>query len=798
MPTLAEALAVAIAHHQAGRLDLAEEIYRRILQAEPAHGDALHLLGLIARKRGQPALAIEHIHRAVAACPTRALYHQSLGNIFRDLGQLDPAAACYRRALELTPDYPEAYNNLADTLAAQGKPTEAVACYRRAVDLRPDYAVAWNNLGNALLAQRQADEAIACYRRALTLLPDCIEACNNLGTALHGLGRYEEALGYYQQALARRPDHADVLYNRANALKELGRVGEAIADYRRALQFRPTHAQAHNNLGLALHSIGQLDEAVACYRRALELAPRYVQAYNNLGTSLLAQKQTDAAIGCYRRALELDPDSAEAHNNLGNALLAQGKPDEARASCARAVAIRPAFPEAHNNLAAALHSLGRFDEAIASYQRAIELQPTAANIHSAMLGVLSYSEHATLKGLAELHAAFERQHGAHLRALWPAHHNPPDPRRRLRVGFVSADLTNHPVGYFLIPVLEHLDANEVHTFCYFARPGKDAMTARFQAATDTWRDVAWLSDQELAAQIRTDQIDILFDLSGHSVGNRLLAFARKPAPIQITWMGYVGTTGLAAMDYLLADRYEIPAGAEPYYGEKVLRMPDGYVCFEPPTEAPAVGPLPALTQDRVTFGCFNNPAKITPAVVRVWAEILRRVPHSVLALLPLEATMPAAHRLQEQLAAHDIAAERLQFWGRASRAELLARYNRVDLALDPFPYGGGLTTCEALWMGVPVITCPGETFSSRHALSHLSNVGCTETIAVDFPHYVELAVTLAHDLPRLAGIRSRLRGQMAASPLCQGRRFAQHWTAVLRQVWHAWCQAASSKTEGQP
>jgi predicted O-linked N-acetylglucosamine transferase (SPINDLY family) len=755
MATLTEAFAIAVHNYRSGRLDPAAQLCRRILQSAPEHVDTLNLLGVITHLSGRDADAAELLDRAVELAPSNAHCHSNLGLALSGLGRFEEAAASFRRALDLEPHLAGALSNLGQTLSRQGNLDEAIACYRRALQTHPDFAEAWAHLGEALRLQGKPEEAETCCRRAVRFDP-------------------------------RLPQSHHYL---ANVLRGQGRIDEALPCYHRALQLRPDVAAIHNDLARALIAGHNLDDATAACRQALKLEPDLPEAWVTLGDCLRARRQFREAAPCYQRALQLRPDQPGVHNNLANTFHDLGMPDEAIANYHQALQLKPDYAEAYNNLAAALHDLGRFDEAIASYQRAIELQPTAANIHSAMLGVLSYSEHATLKGLAELHAAFERQHGAHLRALWPAHHNPPDPRRRLRVGFVSADLTNHPVGYFLIPVLEHLDANEVHTFCYFARPGKDAMTARFQAATDTWRDVAWLSDQELAAQIRTDQIDILFDLSGHSVGNRLLAFARKPAPIQITWMGYVGTTGLAAMDYLLADRYEIPAGAEPYYGEKVLRMPDGYVCFEPPTEAPAVGPLPALTQDRVTFGCFNNPAKITPAVVRVWAEILRRVPHSVLALLPLEATMPAAHRLQEQLAAHDIAAERLQFWGRASRAELLARYNRVDLALDPFPYGGGLTTCEALWMGVPVITCPGETFSSRHALSHLSNVGCTETIAADFPHYVELAVTLAHDLPQLAGIRSRLRGQMAASPLCDGRRFAQHWTAVLRQVWHAWCQS---------
>jgi predicted O-linked N-acetylglucosamine transferase (SPINDLY family) len=349
------------------------------------------------------------------------------------------------------------------------------------------------------------------------------------------------------------------------------------------------------------------------------------------------------------------------------------------------------------------------------------------------------------------------------------------------VGFVSPDLGRHPVGYLLVRVLENLG---LETICYSDRVAQDDMTCRLQAAATQWRDVLGLSDERLAEQIRADAVDILFDLAGHTAHNRLLALARKPAPIQITWLGYVGTTGLAAMDYILADRYEIPPESEVYYREKVLRLPDGYVCFDAPEEAPPVGPLPAMAQGGVTFGCFNNLAKITPQAMRVWAEILRRVPQSRLVLKYRGLEGEGFRReLLERLAAERIDAARVELLGRSPRRELLADYNRIDLALDPFPYSGGLTTCEALWMGVPVVTCPGETFASRHALSHLSNAGLTETIAHDLDEYVELAVALAGDLPRLAGLRAGLRQRMAASPLCDAERFVDNLASLLQDVW---------------
>ncbi len=307
------------------------------------------------------------------------------------------------------------------------------------------------------------------------------------------------------------------------------------------------------------------------------------------------------------------------------------------------------------------------------------------------------------------------------------------------------------------------------------------MTERFIAAADRWLDVRNFSDEALAEQIRNDRIDILFDLGGHTAGNRLLVFARKPAPVQVEWAGYAGSSGLAAVDYLLADRYQVEAGGEANYPGKVLRLPDGYVCFDAPADAPEVGPLPALAEGHVTFGSFNNPAKITPCVVAAWAEILRRVPGARLVLKYKGLDRGETRRHFEGLfLAGGVAPDRLEILGWSPRARMLAEYNRLDLALDPFPYSGGITTCEALWMGLPVITCPGRTFAGRHALSHLTNVGMTATVAWNLAEYVELAVQLAHDLPRLAKWRAELRGQVARSPLCDGPRFAANLMKTLR------------------
>ena len=338
------------------------------------------------------------------------------------------------------------------------------------------------------------------------------------------------------------------------------------------------------------------------------------------------------------------------------------------------------------------------------------------------------------------------------------------------------------MGYFLVRVLEHLGKHH-ETICYSDLITKDDLTHRLQTAASLWRDVHGLTDDQLATRIEADQIDILFDLAGHTAHNRLLVFARKPAPIQVTWAGYVGTTGLKAMDYLLADHYHVPPGAEQHYQEQVLRMPDGYICYDPPAYAPSVGVLTALANGQVTFGCFNNPAKVTPQVIELWAKILHRLPQARLVLKYAGWNDGAvARRFTALFAEWGVDSNRVELLGNSPHVELLAEYNRIDIALDPFPYSGGLTTCEALWMGVPVITCPHATFASRHSFSHLSNVGLTQTIAGCIEQYVDIAVALAEDLQRLVSLRAGLRDRVAGSPLCDGERFARNLTAILNHV----------------
>ena len=535
-------------------------------------------------------------------------------------------------------------------------------------------------------------------------------------------------------------------------------------------------------------------EAEAAFRRALLLEPDPpAEISYNLAKALQGQDRGQEAESLYLHVVSRLPGWAEGHYSLGNLYFSQRRLSEAEAAYRRAASADPADAEALNNLGAnVLNNEGRIDEARTVYREALALQPNHLVCHSNLLLNEQYAPGVTLAGLAAAHAEWEQRHAAPLYATRQSFAQSRDPDRPLRIGFVSGDFFYHPVGVFLAPVLERLDRRAWSTICYANQRKSDELTGRLSRAAGQWRNVLDLDEDAVAEQIRADAVDLLIDLSGHTGRNRLLTFARRPAPVQLTWLGYVGTTGLTAIDYLIADRFHVPRGWEEHYREKVLRLPDGYLCYEPPAYAPQVGPLPALSAGHFTFGSFNNIAKITPAVVAVWADVLRRLPGARLVLkYHWLDDAGLLRRLTEFFGAEAIAPERLDLLGSTSHVEQLQQYNRIDLALDPFPYAGGLTTCEACWMGVPVLTWPGETFASRHSLSHQSNIGLTETIAHDLADYAARAVRLAGDLPRLAALRAGLRERMAGSPLCDLDRFTKSFAAALRGAWRDWCAGST-------
>jgi predicted O-linked N-acetylglucosamine transferase (SPINDLY family) len=691
----------------------------------------------------------EQLYRAILqAEPHQVDALHLLGVIAYQVGRHEQAAALIGQALRLKSDFAEAHKSLGLVFQAQGKLAEALDCYQQAVLHKPDYVEAHNNLASILKDQGRLEEAGACYQQALLYKPDFVEAHNNLGVVFQARGKPAEALDCYRQALRLKPDFVQAHFNLGNVLKGQGESDEALDCYRQALRFRPDFAEAHFNLGAILQNRGKLAEALDCYRQVLRLRPDFADAHFNLGNVFKGQGQLDEAGACYRQALRLKPDYPEAHNNLGNILSDQGL----------------------------------LDEALACYRQALRLKPDFAAAHSNLVYTLCFCADHDAATLNEEHHRWNLHHAEPLAPFIQPHANDRSPGRRLRVGYVSPDFRLHPVGRFLLPLLESHDHGSFEIFCYSSLNVPDAITDRCRSHADVWREAFGLSDEHLADAIRRDQIDILVDLSMHMANNRMLVFARKPAPVQVTYLAYCGTTGLATMDYRLTDPYLDPPGRdESYYSELSHRLPETYWCYRPAPETPPVNPLPALQASHVTFGCLNNFCKVTAPTLAAWGRLLQELPQARLLLH----THAGSHRdrVREYLAGLGVVADRLSFVGRVPMEEYLRTYERLDVALDPFPYGGGTTTCDALWMGVPVVSLAGPTAVGRGGLSILSNVGLADLVAHDTEQYVRRAVELANDLPRLSELRATLRERMQHSPLMDAPRFARNIEAAYRGMW---------------
>jgi protein O-GlcNAc transferase len=783
-----QALRVAIQHHQTGRLAEAEALLRQILAVQPNHADAFHILGIIAHQAGRDDLAGELIRQAIVFNPNNPVAHSNLGNALVAQGHLDEAIAAYRRALQLKPDYPEAHNNLGSALRDRGHLDEAIAACRRALQIKPDFAEAHNNLGNALRDRGHLDEAIASCRCALQIKPDFAEAHNNLGNALKDQGQIDEAVAAYRRALQLRPDYPEVHNNLGNALTESGRLDEAIASYRRALQVKPDFPAVNNNLGNALRDRGQIDEAIASYRRALQIEPGHSDTHNNLGAALAERGRLDEAIASYRHALQIRPDFAEAHNNLGLALSDRGQLDEAIASYRCALQIKSDYPDAHNGLGDALKSRGELDEAIAAFRRAMRLKPDDTRFQSNLIYALHFHPGKDDITIAEEQRSWNRRFGEPAKQFILPHANDRNLDRRLRIGYVSPDYRDHVVGRSLLPLFERHDRDQVEVLCYSGVVWPDWMTERFRGLAGEWRSTVGVSDARLAEIIREDGVDILVDLAQQMAGNRLPVFARKPAPVQVSFAGYPESTGLEAIEYRISDRY-LEAGVAKGRSEtkEQLCLIDSFWCYDPCGMEVKVNTLPALETKTLTFGSLGNFGKVNEPVLKLWAQVLGIVKNSLLLIW----SPMGSHRQRttDALEKEGVKGDRVRFVEFRPRREYLEAYHEVDIVLDTFPYNGHTTSLDALWMGVPVVSLAGETPVSRAGLSQLSNLGLPELVAHSEGDYVRIAVELAGDIPRLAKLRSTLRGRMENSVLMDAPRFTRQVEQAYRSMWKRWCAA---------
>jgi predicted O-linked N-acetylglucosamine transferase (SPINDLY family) len=671
-----------------------------------------------------------------------------------------------------------------------GRLGEAEAALRQIVAVRPRHADALHLLGVIQLQQERAQAALDLLQQAVAIDGRQATFHNNLASALRALGRADKAIASYRRALAIRPDYPRALVNLGQMLDDQGQGAEAMRHLRRALALAPQDVDAMWRLATVLSGQGAPDEAADLYERALTITPASVEMLENLAKIRAAQERTPDLIAVLRRLIALRPDFADYWRALAVALTLV--PDLAGATLAYREAIRcePASGAAHNGLANVLADQRRLDEAVAAYREAVRLEPQVHTAHSNLIMTLHAMTDVTAADvLAQSRRFATRVEAGPATAFAPGG----DPERRLRVGYVSADFRIHPVGFFLERVLAAHDPARVEIVLYSDTAFPDAQTDRLRAAGGRWTPILGLPDDAVGRRIRDDGVDILVDLAGHTGDNRLPVFGARAAPVQASWLGYFGTTGLTRMDYVIADDVVIPPGEEALYSETVVRLPTPYLCWSPPHEDVPVAPPPMRRNGFVTFGCFNNPRKITAEVVATWAEILRRVDGARLFLKYWNLADAACRGgLIDAFAAHGVAPERLTFEGITPRLDALAAYDRVDIALDPFPFAGCTTTADTLWMGAPVVSLKGDRWPGRMSAMILTSVGLGAWAATDREAYVETAVRGAGDAQGLAALRGELRGRMAASAFCDGARLAGHLEDAYRAMWRRWCASERS------
>ncbi|MBM4146918.1 MAG: tetratricopeptide repeat protein [Nitrospira sp.] len=681
-----------------------------------------------------------------------------LARKYHQAGDVEQAEFLYREILEIQPNNISVLNSLGNILQAKGNLSESADCYQKAIRLNPNYAGSYYNLGRILQDKGELDNAAECYYKTIESDPDFAGSYNDLGNILRKKEKLDEAVKCFRKAIERAPEFSGAYYNLAQVLSDLKQFDEAISCYQKTLQTDPTNAHAYYNLGNVFYHKGNLNDAIYYYQKALSLKTNFFEAYNALGNTFSEAGRLKEAVESYTCSLQINPDFIDALCNLGKTLTDQGKLDYAE-SC---------------------------------YKLALENKQDFAVCYSNLLLVMLYNLRYDPKSIFLEHLNFAKLFEYPLCFTILPHTNDRMLRRRLKIGYISPDFKKHSVARFIEPVLMAHNRKYFEIFCYSLVSAEDEVTERLQGYADHWRTVTEMSDENTAELIRNDSIDILVDLAGHTSGNRLLVFARKPAPVQITWIGYPATTGLSAMDYKIVDSYTDPSGiTEEFYTEKLLRMPESFLCYLPDRESPEVGTLPALTSGHITFGSFNNFAKVSPEVIELWTQILKTVSDSRLILKAKGfSDNPTRNYVFDIFAQKGIPAWQISLLPlEPSTRGHLNTYKHIDIGLDTFPYNGTTTTCEALWMGVPVITLAGNTHASRVGMSLLSNVGLPELVAGRPDEYVKIAVDLARDLNRLQSLRERLRDMMAHSPLTDAPRFVSNLENCYCTIWEKWCQS---------
>jgi predicted O-linked N-acetylglucosamine transferase (SPINDLY family) len=736
--------AQGVALHRQGRLREAAAIYEEILRRQPGHADALHLLGLVSLQSGQARGAVDLIERAVAANPRNPAAHYNLGHGLCLLARFQDAIASFDRALALKPDYAEAHNNRANALSALKRHAEAVAGFQRAVALRPDYAEAHNNLGITLHELKDHEGALASFDAAIRLRPDYAEACNNRGGVLEHLQRHAEALASFDRALALTPDYADAHYNRGNALHALKRHDEALASYDNAIALRPGHVEAHVNRGNALRAAKRRAEALASYERAIALNPSFAEAHANRGDVLYELERFAESALAYETAFRLDPSCKYA---IGSAL------DARQHACA--------------------------------WRGAEPLKQAFRTMDPARRIVQPFAAQGLLDNPAQLLACAKAYGEAECPPRPPLAPLRPRPRReRIRLAYVSANFHDHAMMRVMAELFELHDRDAFEVVAVSIGPASgDAMRRRLEAAFDLFLDCRTDSETDIACSLMRHEIDIAVDLMGYTRDSRPEIFSYRPVPLQVNYLGFPGTMGVPYMDYILGDATVTPLDHQPFFAEKIVQLPESYQVNDRRRVIASGTPQRrdfGLPETGFVFCCFNNTYKITPEMFDLWMRLLQAVEGSV--LWQFRGNPDVETNLRREAAARDVAPERLVFAPKLEFSQYLARTRCADLFLDTLPYNAHSTASDALWMGLPVLTCLGRAFQGRVGASLLRAVGLPELVTASLAEYEALALRLATDPALLAAIKAKLEINRLTAPLFDTDRFARHVERAYRMM----------------
>jgi len=780
-------LTQALAALRRGALDDAKRLYGSVLAIDPANAAAIGNLAVIAAQQGDLAGAERSFRRMVALRPNDPSGYNNLGLVLQQQGRVADAITVHQRALELRPNYAEAHVALGDALKQQHDYDRAAQSYLAALAIRPDYAEAHNNLGVLFQVQGKYEDAASAYAKAIAAKPGYAEAEFNLGTVLHQLGKLEAAEAAYTRVIAINPRVAVAHNNLGTVLRDLGRLDAAVASLERAIGLQADYAEAFYNVATVLREQGGLEQALGCYGRAVALRSDYVDAVNNAGIILQELGRAGEAIELYRRLASSAPAGADLYNNMGAALLSEGRTEEAREAFEQALSLRKDFPEAHYNLGNAARERGDIAGAIAAYQHALQLRPDYAEAYCQLVyhrrqacmwdqfdadddGMLDLVRKGvsvppffllTTRASAADQLGCARTWAAAIRRDRPAvfEHAPKNRSERIRLGYLSGDFHQHATAHLMAELFERHNRHRFEVIGYSYGPDDgSAMRGRLVRAFDRLVDIRALSHRQAAAAIHDDAVDILIDLKGYTHGARPAIAAQRPAPVQLSYLGFPATMGADFVDYLVVDSFVVPGDQQPFFSEQLVHLPGCYQVndrqrriADPPPSRQACG-LPA---EGFVFCSFNNSYKISPRLFDVWMRLLRARSGSVLWLLSSNDLVEGNLRAEAERRGVD--PRRLVFAPVVPSADHLARFSRADLFLDTLPCNAHTTASDALWAGVPVLTCSGKTFAGRVAGSLLNAAGIPELITQSLDDYERVALGLAQDGDRLSALRSKVR-----------------------------------------